>query len=162
MPVRPDQLMRMMSVRGVAIRLAMVAVAYVALGAAANAMELITPQEAALPDDLTGMRRGGATRGPEIVFISPAPNAGLVKSPLNLRIRFKSHGGAKIDRDSVLLTYKKIPAIDMTQRLLPFIRADGIDVPNAEVPPGSHRIRIDVKDSDGRANTDYLIVIVGQ
>jgi hypothetical protein len=130
--------------------------------AAAGAIELIAEQEAALPDDLTGSRRGGPTRGPDIVLVSPAPNAGLVKSPLTLKIRFRPHGGAKIDRDSILITYKKIPSIDMTQRLTQFIRADGIEVQNAEVPPGAHRIRIDVKDGDGRATTDYLIITVAK
>jgi hypothetical protein len=130
--------------------------------AASGAIELITEKEAALPDDLTGSRRGGPTRGPDIVLVSPAPNAGLVKSPVTLKIRFKAHGGAKIDHDSILVTYKKIPAIDMTQRLAQFIRADGIDVQAAEVPPGAHRIRIDVKDSDGRATTEYLIITVAK
>ena len=74
---------------------------------AAGAFQLITEQEAALPDDLTGNRRGGPTRGPDIVFVSPKPEAGLLKSPLNLTIRFKAHGGARIDRDSVQITYKK-------------------------------------------------------
>jgi hypothetical protein len=130
--------------------------------AAAGAIELITEQEAALPDDLTGSGRGGPTRGPDVVLVSPPPNAGLVKSPLTLKIRFKPHGGAKIDRDSILVTYKKLPAIDMTQRLAQFIRADGIEVQAAEVPPGAHRIRIDVKDSDGRSTTDYLIITVAK
>ncbi len=145
-----------------AAKLAVACAIYFLFVAAASAFELITMQEAALPDDLTGFRRGGPTRGPEIVFVSPAPNVGLVRSPLNLKIQFKAHGGAKIDRDSVLVTYKKIPSIDMTQRLTPFIRADGIEVAAAEMPPGAHRVRIDVKDSDGRSTTDYLIITVAK
>lgn len=50
----------------------------------------------------------------------------------------------------------------MTQRLTPFIRADGIEVAAAEMPPGAHRVRIDVKDSDGRSTTDYLIITVAK
>jgi hypothetical protein len=149
-------------VRAAVAKCAMACSVYFLFVAAAGAIELITEQEAALPDDLTGSRRGGPTRGPDIVLVSPSPIAGLVKSPLTLKIRFKPHGGAKIDRDSILITYKKIPAIDMTQRLTQFIRADGIEVQTAEVPPGAHRIRIDVKDSDGRATTDYLIITVAK
>jgi hypothetical protein len=129
---------------------------------AAGAFQLITEQESALPDDLTGNRRGGPTRGPDIVFVSPKPEAGLLKSPLNLTIRFKAHGGARIDRDSVLITYKKVPAVDLTQRLLPFIRADGMEVVGAELPPGAHRLRIDVQDTDGRSTTDYLVITVAK
>jgi hypothetical protein len=51
--------------------------------------------------------------------------------------------------DSITVTYMKMPAINITQRLMPFIRADGIDVPNAEVPPGTHQIRIELKYTDG-------------
>jgi hypothetical protein len=140
----------------------MICIASLLFVSTANAFELITQQEAALPDDLTGIRRGGPTRGPEIVFVSPAPNAGLVKSPVMLRIRLRAHGGAKIDRDSILVTYKKVPTIDFTQRLTPFIRPDGIEVPSAEIPPGAHRLQIDVKDSDGRSATDYLVITVAK
>jgi hypothetical protein len=129
---------------------------------AAGSFQLITEQDAALPDDLTGNRRGGPTRGPDIIFVSPKPEAGLLKSPLNLTIRFKAHGGARIDRDSVLITYKKLPSVDLTQRLLPFIRADGIEALDAELPPGAHRLRIDVQDTDGRATTDYLVITVAK
>jgi hypothetical protein len=129
---------------------------------AAGAFQLITEQDAALPDDLTGNRRGGPTRGPDIIFVSPKPEAGLLKSPLNLTIRFKAHGGARIDRDSVLITYKKLPAVDLTQRLLPFIRADRIEAVDAELPPGAHRLRIDVQDTDGRSTTDYLVITVAK
>jgi hypothetical protein len=129
---------------------------------AAGAFQLITEQEAALPDDLTGNRRGGPTRGPDIIFVSPKPEAGLVRSPLNLKIRFKAHGGARIDRDSILITYKKIPPVDVTQRLVAFIHADEVDVGSAEMPPGAHRLRIDVQDTDGRSTTDYLVITVAK
>ena len=53
---------------------------------AAGAMQLVTDQEAMLPDDSLGEKRG-VTRGPDIVVVSPAANAGLVRSPLTLKIK---------------------------------------------------------------------------
>jgi len=128
----------------------------------AGAFQLVTAQEAALPDDPSRNRRGGPTRGPDIIFVAPPPNAGVVTSPLHLKIKFKAHGGAGIDRDSVVITYKKIPAIDVTQRLMPFFGGDGIDAAGAEISPGTHRFRIELKDTDGRVTTDYLVVNVGK
>jgi hypothetical protein len=125
----------------------------------AGALQLVTKEEAALPNDPLGVTRG-LTRGPDIVFVSPRPTAGLVKSPVQLKIRFQAHGGARIDPDSIVITYQKIPPIDMTQRLTPYTHADGIEVRDAELPAGTHRFRIDVKDTDGRSTTEILPIAV--
>jgi hypothetical protein len=119
----------------------------IGVGAAAAA-QLISAQEASLPDD--DVRTRGISRGPKIHLINPAANAGFVKSPFNLKIRFESFGGANIDSDSVLVTYEKIPRIDLTQRIRPSLRPTGINMENAEAPPGEHHILVEVKDSDGR------------
>ena len=115
----------------------------------ARAVQLVSEQEAAYPDDPYQRSRGSPTPGPQIELVSPALT-GLVKSPFHLKIRFKAHGGAVIDRDSIAITYKKIPPIDVTQRIDPFIHAEDIDVPEAELPPGTHPFQIVVKDSRGR------------
>jgi hypothetical protein len=127
-------------------------------GFPASALQLITESEAALPADHA--RDRGILRGPTIVIVSPPPAAGSIRSPLNLKIRFQGHGGATIDVDSVLLTYVKKPAVDLTQRIQRFIAPTGIDVQNAEVPPGTHTLRVNVTDSDGRASrTDFTFSV---
>lgn len=115
----------------------------------ASAVQLVTEQEAGYPDDPYGTTRGSPTAGPEVEVVSPSV-AGLIKSPFNLKVRFRAHGGAEVDRDSVAITYRKVPAIDVTQRIAPFIRANGIDMQDAELPPGKHSFRIDIKDTRGR------------
>jgi hypothetical protein len=50
----------------------------------------------------------------------------------------------------VVVTYLKEPAIDITQRIMPFITAQGIDVSQADVPPGKHQFWVELKDKDGR------------
>ena len=116
----------------------------------ADTMELITEEEAKLPDDESIHR--GVTRGPQIILVSPPPGAGMMKSPLNLRIRFESRGGVVVDEDTAIITYLKNPPIDLTQRSRLFINMHGINIENATVPVGSHSIRVEVKDIRGRSS----------
>jgi hypothetical protein len=118
----------------------------------AEAFQLITPEEAALPAAAipTPQLRGSPTRRPIVIVVWPSPDAGFVHSPFDLKLRFRAFGGAEIDRDSVVVTYLKQQPIDITQRIMPFITADGIEVSRAEVPPGRHEFWIELKDKDGR------------
>jgi hypothetical protein len=128
----------------------------VALGAAA-ADQLITEAEAALPtspDSALNIR--GITRGPAIEQVAPAPEAKNLKSPLPLKIKFTARNNASIDKDSVKITYLKVPSVDLTARLKAHLTSDGIDMSQAEVPPGTHIIRLDVKDTQGRASTAII------
>jgi hypothetical protein len=74
-------------------------------------------------------------------------------SPLRLRLKFESFGGAKINIDSVKVIYLRTPNVDLTPRVKPFIQPDGIDMPDTELPPGEYMVRVDIKDSDGRPGT---------
>ena len=38
------------------------------------------------------------------------------------------------------------PAVDLTARLEPFAQQTGIDIPDAQLPPGEHFIQLDLKD----------------
>lgn len=132
--------------------------AFAALGAVTLAgpgfaLQLITKAEAALPSAPVVGQERGITRGPSVVIVSPPPIAGTVTSPLELKLKFEGHGGAQINVNSVVLTYLKVPAVDLTQRLKPYISATGIDVTDAEVPPGTHTLRVNLLDTDGRPNT---------
>jgi hypothetical protein len=129
----------------------------------APALVLITPEEAALPDAVgaaheLGVR--GVTRGPMVSVVSPAPDAGAVRSPLRLLLRFESHGGAVIDPNSVKVVYLKNPAINLTQRIGDLVMTGGIDLRSTEVPPGTHYIRIEVKDTAGRLGSATFALFV--
>jgi hypothetical protein len=129
----------------------------------AEPLMLITASEAALPaEQIAKIHERGITRGPSVSIVSPQPGAGMMKSPVALKIKYEAHGGAKIDVDSVLLTYLRTPEIDLTQRIKPFIAAGGIDVQDAQVPPGTHTIRVIVADTDGRTNEADFTFTVGQ
>lgn len=119
---------------------------------------LITEAEARLPsspDAALTMR--GITRGPAVEQVSPASGA---KSPLMLKVRFVTRNNIEIDLNSIKLTYLKKPRVDVTARIQKYVKLTGIEMENAEVPPGEHVLRLDVKDKRGRASTAFLKLIV--
>ena len=131
--------------------LGLVAAGLLILGAA-QATQLITEEEAKLPPPkgaITTDRRG-ILRGPKVEVVSPGD---AVSSPLRLQLKFESFGGAKIDPDSVKVIFLRSPNVDLTSRVKPFIQSDGINMLDAELPPGEYMVRVDIKDSDGRPGT---------
>jgi hypothetical protein len=133
-------------------------VSLLALGhphAESKSIVLITAEEAQRPPppsaDLTF--RAGISRGPGIELVSPKASEQTVHSPVHLQLKFEGRGGAQINVDSLKFTYIRNPSVDLTGRIKSFVRPDGIDVPEAEMPPGTHIIRADVKDKEGRSGS---------
>jgi len=125
----------------------------------ARAAQLITDEEAKLPPPKGAIAadRRGILRGPKVEFISPGET---VHSPLRLQLKFEAFGSSKIDPESVKMTFLRTPNVDLTPRIKPFVQASGIDMPDAQLPPGDHMVRIDIKDSDGRpASTSFVLKI---
>jgi hypothetical protein len=112
------------------------------------ATPLVTAEEAQLPPDNSRLRTG-IERGLDIVPVYPAQKSAAIQSPFNFRVKFRPHGNTEIDLNSLVIIYKKSPAIDLTERVRPFVQPDGINMPAAEVPPGAHRIMIFLRDSVG-------------
>lgn len=119
---------------------------------ASRATQLITEEEARLPPPKGAVAadRRGILRGPKVEFVSPGDS---VSSPMRLQLKFESFGGAKIDPDSVRMTFLRTPNVDLTSRVKPFVHANGINMQDAELPPGDYTVRVDIKDSDGRPGT---------
>ena len=120
---------------------------------------LITETEAQLPSQkgAFAVATRGITRGPRIEYVSDTAGS---QSPIRLRVKFESFGGSKIDTDSLKVIYLKTPAVDLTDRVKPFIQPTGIDMPDAVLPVGEHSLRVDVKDSDGRTATSNFVLKV--
>jgi len=126
------------------------------LGVPASAEVLITASEAAQPPSSdVSMSVRGITRGPTVDQISPSPTV-AVHSPLELKIKFTAHNGAKLDPAAVKVLYEKEAPIDLTDRLRKYMSSDGIDMPDAEVPPGTHLLRVELKDSLGRKSVSEV------
>lgn len=129
------------------------------ISGAAQAVQLITEEEARLPPPkgAVAMDKRGILRGPKVEYVSTGET---VHSPLHLQLKFQSFGGATIDLDSVRIIYLRAPNVDLTPRVRPFVRSTGVDIPDAELPPGEYTVRVDVKDSEGHSGTTSFVLKV--
>ena len=148
--------MRFLQLAGLAIGVAVAGMAF--QPAYAANLVLITADEAKLPPPkgAVAVNSRGVTRGPKIELVSQA----AVKSPANIQLKFQTFGGAKVDVGAVQATYLRTPNVDLTTRIKPFVNEAGIDLQSVELPPGDHMLRIDIKDSDGRAATTSFLLKV--
>jgi len=121
-------------------------------------MVLITPDEARLPTPKDVFASRAITRGPHIDLAGR--DEGHLRSPLPLQLKFRGFGGATINLDSLRVTYMKSPNVDLTQRVRPYARPDGIEIQEAEVPPGEHLLRVELQDSEGRRTTTTFLLSV--
>jgi hypothetical protein len=139
----------------------LMAVALAGLSCSANAAPLISPKEAALPNSSGTLSTRGISRGPAVKFNSPESDTPVV-APFNFKVAFEARGEAKIDPNSVKVVYMKSPFVDLTPRLKSAISINGIDFAKAEVPPGTHTIRVTVKDTEGRETNSVLNLVVSK
>jgi hypothetical protein len=109
------------------------------------------------PKGAVAVDRRGVTRAPKILLVA---DGNPIHSPMHFQLKFVSFGGAKIDLDSIKVTYLKTPDVDLTSRILSFALATGVDIPDAELPVGDHMIRVDLKDSDGRSGSTSFVLKV--
>ncbi len=116
----------------------------------AAAVTLITDDEAKRPNDPQAAVTRGITRGPSIQFEPPATGP-AAHAPFDFRVHFEAHGGATVDPAHIRILYLKMPNVDLTERLRPYITAQGIDMPTAQIPSGEHPLKVEVEDSDGRS-----------
>jgi hypothetical protein len=141
----------------------MCVVALALSGRAASAgTVLIKPEEAALPSAPSApsiaLSTRGITRRPNIILTSPEAS---VSSPFNLDIKFQAHGGSTIKPESFHMIYLKMPNIDLTSRVMPFVTAKGVNMVGAEAPPGRHSIKVMISDSaDRKASFDFVLNVL--
>jgi hypothetical protein len=126
--------------------------------AASAGVVLITPEEARLPNSKDVFASRAITRGPRIDLSSL--DAGALHSPLRLQLTFRGFGGATIDPASLRVTYLKLPNVDLTPRVRPYLQSTGIEIPEAEAPPGEHLVRVEIHDSEGRRTVTTFMLSV--
>lgn len=120
------------------------------------AVTLIKNDEAKLPAATGVLTNRGISRGPGVKIVSPDLAQAAVTSPFDLKVNFESRGGVKIDPAATKVLYLKSKPVDLLPRIQPALSASGINLQQAEVPPGEHTIQITVQDVDGRVTNTFL------
>jgi hypothetical protein len=90
---------------------------------------------------------------PQIVIDSPHPDAGPLKAPLDIIVRFVSPSGAVIDPTSFKVEARVFGGwFDVTREIRKHARVkpDGVAATGAMLPAGDHRIRLQIKDGQNR------------
>ena len=124
-----------------------------------QAQTLISEQEAALPPYTSKPASRSIIRGPIVKWINPK-NGIVVSSPFELKVLLESREGVKIDPSSLKVTYLKSPIVDLTPRIQTAVTPNGIELKKAIVPPGSHTIRLTIKDVEGRETNSQITIQV--
>lgn len=124
---------------------------------------LITPEEAAMaPAPETSPLGGGLidagrdeiSAGPLIEILKPA-DGGQVPSPLEVAVRFVPRL-EPVDVASLKVSIVKFITIDITDRIRPYATAEGIQLKEAKIPSGKHRVRIALSDTAGGTSVKEL------
>ena len=132
----------------------LIAISVLLMGGVANgqSIQLIKEDEAKLPAGSTAATRA-ITRGPGVKLVTPEAVHGKA---FPLKIAFEPRGGAAVDLASVKVEYLKTPVVDLTDRVKPGIKVDGIELSSVNVPAGAHPIRVSVRDSEGRQGISVI------
>lgn len=126
-------------------------------------LELITAQEAATQDmDPSQMHvevGRGDENGPSIELLAPQIGSPL-KPPVPIAVKFIQRTGKDIDPSTFKLEYLKFITIDLTSRVKQYVTKEGINVPEAKLPSGTHTIRLSIGDITGAITKRILTIEV--
>lgn len=118
---------------------------------------LITPEEALLPTPKDVFASRAITRGPRIDLADF--DSGQIRSAAaaaQVQGIWRRHDQPAI----VSHDLHESPNVDLTPRVKPFAKPTGIDISEAEVPPGEHLVRVEIHDSEGRQTSTVFLLSV--
>ncbi len=130
----------------------------------------ITPEEAAMAPaaDADPLQGGGHVDigrdddldiGPIIEVEMPVAGSPL-NAPIEIRVIFRPRSHP-IDLGTLEVELVKFINIDITDRVADYVSDKGIQLKEANIPSGSHRIRIILADTTGATSTqDFLIEVL--
>ena len=142
-----------------------VAAAWLAAGAMhpAQAVMLVTEEEAAqsraAPTQLVA-RSPLPANAPVIKLLAP-DTATTITSPTRIELRFEPAPQASIRPETFRVFYGALK-LDITNRLMANskVSAQGLDVSEAHLPKGSHRLVLEVQDPAGRIGARLVSFVV--
>ncbi len=96
----------------------------------------------------------------DIVRPEPAPDL-KVKAPFPITVEFKAQNDAAIDPSTFKVMYGALK-IDITNRITKYVKVTpaGFSLENAQIPPGRHRLTLQVQDEKQRTAERELRVEV--
>ena len=127
------------------------------LSMAANsyAVQLVTPAEVAASRNAPPVQEASSDpadpMAPQIMIVDPDAIDKVIKNPFAMEVLFKSKDGNPIDFKSFQALYGSLK-LDITSRLMKEAvkTSAGIKLSNVNVPSGTHRILLRIKDSQNR------------
>lgn len=124
-------------------------------GISASAIELVTPEEAQRSQQAPPVVEAASSvpdpLAPMIAVVDPQKIDKALKNPFRMEIDFKAQPGAQLDFSSFKAYYGAFK-VDITDRLLKEATrtASGLRLSNVNVPSGSHKIVLRIKDDQNR------------
>jgi len=117
--------------------------------AVSNPVVLVTEEEGSVGNAPPGPIDVGTSldTGPFIEVIKPEQDA-VLRSPIPIVVRFIPNG-RDVDLSSLKVEVLKLWTIDITNRVLPYTTREGINVENATLPSGEHKLRVTIGDVGG-------------
>ena len=97
--------------------------------------------------------------GPEIKVLSPEPEKTYL-SPLKVLVKFFPREGTQVDLGSLKVECLKFLSINITDRVKKYMDNQGINVEKAELPSGTHKIKITLRDTGGGITSNIFVVKV--
>jgi hypothetical protein len=128
-------------------------------GTCAGALELLTREEAALPESKSyGFSSSLRNDGPAISVKDVEIGADQLSFPLT--VGFASKIGGDVDLATLKLECLKSSPIDLTARIKPYAGKEGVRIASVSLPPGLYRFRVAIGDVNGRmSEKDFTVKV---
>jgi hypothetical protein len=130
-------------------------VGLLAMAASSYAVQLVTPAEVAASRNAPPVQEASSDpadpMAPQITIVDPDSIDKAIKNPFTMEVLFKSKDGNPVDFKSFQALYGSLK-LDITSRLMKEAvkTSAGIKLSNVNVPSGTHRILLRIKDSQNR------------
>ena len=125
------------------------------MAASSYALQLVTPVEVAASRNAPPVQEASSDpadpMAPQITIVDPDAIDKVIKNPFAMEVLFKSKDGNPVDFKSFQALYGSLK-LDITSRLMKEAvkTSTGIKLSNVNVPSGTHRILLRIKDSQNR------------
>jgi hypothetical protein len=128
---------------------------------------LITPEETVRARQTKGEFKepAAAVEGPGPIIVVKNPKAlQSLRSPIYIFVAFEpGRSGQSPDMKTLNVTLIGFFDIDITDRVREYIQGNNLDIEQANLPTGSHRLRMAIKDVAGNPNErDVVVRVVGE